>query len=129
MRRTEFSRYACATFFIVAGILHFVVPEAYRAIVPAYLPWHGALVAISGLAETAGGIGLLFPPTRRLAGIGLVLLLIAVSPANVEMLRLYRERGIPGWQELLLWLRLPLQLLLIWWVWRISRRAPETSHA
>ena len=115
------NRLACALFFIVGGALHFIVPGPYRAIMPSYLPWHAALVALSGAAELAGGMGLLFPQTRRAAGIGLVVLLVAVFPANVEMLARYRHQGVGGLVELLLWLRLPLQFALMWWVWRVSR--------
>ena len=88
---------------------------------PSYLPWHAALVAISGAAEVAGGAGLLVPATRRAAGFGLVALLIAVFPANVQMLVRGRGQGAGAIAELLLWLRLPLQVALIWWVWRVSR--------
>ena len=108
-------------FFVAAGIMHFVVPAYYEAIVPFYLPGHATLVALSGIAEIAGGVGLLIPVFRSAAGIGLIALLIAILPANVEMLRIYRERGVSGGSEALLWLRLPLQLLLIWWAWRLSR--------
>lgn len=118
-------RGSLALVFIGAGILHFVRPEAYRGIVPAYLPAHALLVVLSGGAELAGGIGLLIPSTRRLAGWGLLLLLLVVLPANVEMLRLYRSRGLPLWGELLLWLRLPLQVVLMFAVWRVSHPAKE----
>jgi uncharacterized membrane protein len=76
-------------------------------------------VLISGAAEIAGGLGVLFPPTRRAAAWGLVLLLVAVWPANLWMAQ-HPERfpGIPMWA---LWLRLPLQLPLIWWAWRYTR--------
>ena len=114
-------RLALALLFIVAGTLHFLIPAPYRGIMPPWLPAHAALVAISGAAEIAGGIGLLLPQTRRAAGIGLIVLLIAVFPANIQMLLLYRARGVPWWGELLLWLRLPLQVLLIWGVWRVSQ--------
>lgn len=107
--------------FLAAGIMHFVVPHYYEAIVPSYLPAHTTLVALSGVAEIAGGVGLLIPSLRSAAGIGLIALLIAVFPANLEMLRLYRERGVSSGSEALLWLRLPLQLLLIWWAWKLSR--------
>lgn len=123
MRPVEtWSRLACALFFMGAGALHFILPGPYRAMMPSYLPWHAALVALSGAAELAGGMGLLFMPTRRAAGIGLVVLLVAVVPANVEMLSRYREQGVGWFAELLLWLRLPLQFALLWWVWRVSRR-------
>ena len=114
-------RLALALLFVVAGSLHFVVPAPYRGIMPTWLPAHAALIAISGAAEIAGGIGLLLPQTRRAAGMGLSLLLVAVFPANIQMLLLYRARGVPWWGELLLWLRLPLQFLLIWGVWRVSQ--------
>lgn len=114
-------RLGLALLFVVAGTLHFLIPAPYLGIMPRWLPAHAALVAISGAAEIAGGIGLLPPQTRRAAGIGLIVLLVAVFPANIQMLLLYRARGVPWWGELLLWLRLPLQLLLIWGVWRVSQ--------
>ncbi len=116
------SRWLCAALFLVAGALHFLVPGPYRAIVPAWLPRADLLVAGSGAAELAGGAGLLLGPAwRRAAGWGLLLLLVAVFPANVEMLRLGRERGVSTGAEALLWLRLPLQPLLMVWVGRVSR--------
>lgn len=118
-RRT--SLLLAASVFIVAGLLHFVVPEMYLRIVPPWLPAPLALVYASGAAELLGGIGLLVPRTRRLAGIGLVLLLAAVFPANIQMLLDAREAHAPLAAELLLWARLPLQPLLIVWVWRVSR--------
>ncbi|MBA3895162.1 MAG: DoxX family protein [Gemmatimonadales bacterium] len=116
---------ALALFFVAAGTLHFVVPTYYRTIVPWYLPSPATLVAVSGAAEIAGGLGLLVPRLRQAAGAGLLLLLIVLLPANIEMLQLYRGRGGPWWGELLLWLRLPFQGILAWWVWRLSRQDPE----
>lgn len=110
-----------AVSFIAAGVTHFVAPAYYQAIIPSYLRHPAALVAVSGVAEVAGGLGLLIPRLRAAAGIGLIALLVAVFPANVEMLRLSRGRGVAGWVELLLWLRLPLQALLIWWARQLSR--------
>jgi uncharacterized membrane protein len=79
-------------------------------------------VYLSGAAAVLGGAGILMRPWRRAAGIGLVLLLVAVFPANVQMLMNGRAAGTPIWSELLLWLRLPLQAILIYWVWVVSRR-------
>jgi uncharacterized membrane protein len=90
---------------------------------PPYLPAPDVLIAISGVAEILGGVGLLVPKVRAAAGVGLVVLLLAVLPANVEMLQLYRARGVVWWGEVLLWLRLPLQFVLIRWVWRLSRES------
>jgi uncharacterized membrane protein len=69
-----------------------------------------------------------FERSRRAAGIGLVLLLIAVFPANVEMLRQARASHAAGLWQAALWMRLPLQPLLIWWIWRIAIRRPPVGH-
>jgi uncharacterized membrane protein len=116
------SRIVLAALFAIAGTLHFIIPDQYAAIMPPWLPLHRELVYLTGVLQIAGGIGLLVPRTRRAAGIGLILLLIAVLPANVQMLLDARAAGASTmWQALLL-LRLPLQLVLIAWVWRASRR-------
>jgi len=105
-----------AAFYIVAGALHFIKPAPYLKIMPPYIPWHAALVRISGAFEILGGLGLLVPPTRRAAAWGLVALLLAVFPANVYMALHPVEAGAASIAPVLLWLRLPLQALLIWWV-------------
>ncbi|MBA3318444.1 MAG: DoxX family protein [Gemmatimonadales bacterium] len=121
MTRADGARTGLALFFTAAGAMHFVAPAYYRQIVPSYLPAPDALVAASGVAEILGGMGLLVARVRPAAGVWLMALLVAIFPANVEMLRLFRARGVPPVAELLLWLRLPLQGVLIWWVWRLSR--------
>jgi uncharacterized membrane protein len=120
--RSEAARTALALFFVAAGTLHFIVPAYYRAIVPSYLPAPVTLVAVSGAVEIAGGAGLLVPGLRQAAGVGLIVLLIVLLPANIAMLQLYRASGAVWWQELALWLRLPFQAILMWWVWRLSRQ-------
>jgi uncharacterized membrane protein len=107
-------------FFIFAGFLHFVRPEPYLKIMPPWIPWHRAMVDISGAAEMAGGIGLLVPPTRRAAGWGLVALLIAVFPANVHMSMNNIQFTARPLSPALLWGRLLLQPLFIWWVLHAS---------
>ena len=118
---SSFSRTLTGLVFVAAGLLHFAVPGTYEKIVPPYLPLHRGLVYASGAAEVLGGLGLLPTRTRRVAGIGLVLLLAAVLPANVQMLLDARASGKPPWWLALLWLRLPLQAVLAAWVWRVSR--------
>lgn len=105
--------------YLVAGAGHFLLTRVYLGIMPDYLPAHRELVLLSGAAEMAGGLGVLLPPTRRIAAWGLVALLIAVMPANVWMAQ-HPERypSIPVW---LLWMRLPLQLPLIAWAWWYTR--------
>jgi uncharacterized membrane protein len=111
-----------AALFVGAGRREVQQPGAYVAIMPPYLPWHRELVWVSGAAEIAGGLGLLNPRTRRAAGIGMVLLLLAVWPANWQMA--VDAAGAPGWRALLLWLRVPLQIPLMLWIWRSSRGRP-----
>ncbi len=111
--------------FIVAGILHFVMPKFYLAIMPSYMPQPLLLVYASGVFEALGGLGLLLPATRTAAAIGLILLLAAVLPANVEMLRLAQQRGASTAFQAACWLRLPLQPLLMWWVWRVAQQGRD----
>jgi uncharacterized membrane protein len=129
LTRRDRLRVLLAFGFIAAGLLHLISPQLYRPIMPAYLPAHDLLIAISGFAEIAGGIGLLVPGLRRFAGWGLLLLLLAVFPANVEMLRLYRSRGVVWWGEALLWLRLPFQFVLAWWVLRAAQGVARRTEA
>jgi uncharacterized membrane protein len=109
---------ALALFFMAAGINHFVHSAVYVRMVPPWLPAPGLLVQISGIGEMLGGIGVLIPKTRRFAGAGLIALLVAVFPANVQMAQhpeLYADlASAPA-----LYVRLPLQLVLIAWVWWI----------
>lgn len=113
--------------FIVAGVLHFVMPRAYTSIMPAYLPSPLMLVYVSGVFEVLGGAGLLLPATRTLAAASLILLLLAVFPANVEMLRLAQARDAGTLVIAAYWVRLPLQPLLIWWVWRVAHATRDLS--
>jgi uncharacterized membrane protein len=103
-------------FYISAGILHFTKTEFYLKIVPPYIPWHLAMVRISGGCEIAGGIGLLIPATRRAAAWALVALLIAVFPANIYMVTDPVAAGAASISPLVLWGRLPLQFVFIAWV-------------
>jgi uncharacterized membrane protein len=114
------SRTLLGAFFVGAGVNHFLIPRTYTAIVPPSMQDQAdRLVAISGVAEIAGGVGVLLPRTRRLAGLGLIALLAAVFPANLYMARSpERFRRIPRWA---LYARLPLQPLMMRWAWRATR--------
>lgn len=115
------SRRLLAAAFIGAGVNHFVMPRPYEQIVPPSMRRDARrLVVASGVAEIAGGVGVLLPWTRRLAGVGLIALLAAVFPANVHMAREpERFKRIPRWA---LYGRLPLQPLMMLWAWRATRR-------
>jgi uncharacterized membrane protein len=125
--RLTIGRILFAAIFLVSGALHFLRPEPYIRIVPPYLPWHAALVAISGAAELAGGFGLFLPRVNRAAAYGLVILLVAVFPANIYMATAHLQfPGLLGeaWFQ---WIRLPLQFALIAWGWRYTRPARTIS--
>ena len=106
--------------FVVTGALHFAAPRVYEAIMPPSLPAHRELVYASGLAEIAGGAGLLSERTRRSAAWWLIATLVAIFPANVHMAtHAEHYRRIPAWA---LWARLPLQPALVALVWRLALR-------
>ncbi|WP_420455226.1 DoxX family protein [Rubrivirga sp.] len=109
-----------AAAFVGAGVLHWIKPRLFEAIVPPSLPAPRVLVLVSGVAEILGGLGLLVPAVRPWAGWGLAALLVAVFPANLYMARESERfrRLAPRW---LLLARLPLQLVLIAWVLWASR--------
>jgi len=114
-----------ALFFIAAGVNHFVNPGPYLSMMPRSLPRPGLLVQISGIAEILGGVGILLPITRRMAAWGLIVLLVAVFPANLNVaLNGWPNVNIPAWA---LWLRLPVQLLLLWSVHRICLYYPKKA--
>jgi uncharacterized membrane protein len=107
--------------FIAAGVNHFVATDFYMKMMPPYLPAHLLLVQVSGVAEALGGLGVLIPRTRRAAGWGLILLLIAVFPANVQMSLDARAADASLLWQAVTWMRLPFQALFIYWVWEATQ--------
>ena len=123
--------YVMGSLYVVAGVLHFVVPELYVQIIPPILPAPLALVYLSGVAEIACGIGVLIPRTRRYAAWATIALLIAIFPANVYMATsMAVVDGIGGGDPspLIRWGRLPLQAVLILWAAWYTRPLPETER-
>ncbi len=111
----EISLYIMAVLYILAGINHFVNPKFYLRIIPPYIPWHKAVNYISGATEIALGLLLLYPPYSNSGAWGIIVLLIAVFPANIYHLTSVKPgRGIPLW---ILTLRIPFQGVLILWAW------------
>lgn len=111
-----------AAFFAGVGVLHFAVTPAFMQIMPRWVPADGplgrrALVLASGACEILGGLGVLFAPTRAAAGWWLILVVAGVFPANVEMLLDARRRRAAAWYQALLWARLPLQPLIMLWIY------------
>jgi uncharacterized membrane protein len=113
-------RIVLALFFIGAGVNHFIVTDFYLRMMPTYLPLHLELVQISGVAEVVLGVLLLVPDQAAVAAWGLIALLIAVFPANVHM-ALHPE-AFPQFGATALWLRLPIQALLVGWAFWYTRK-------
>jgi uncharacterized membrane protein len=121
-------RLTLAIIMVAVGALHFVADHFFVQIVPPQLPAAQWLVWISGVIEIALGLLLLPTVTRKLAGYALIALYIAVFPANIYMaVANVQLQGMPAWFEqpspLALWLRLPLQGVLIAWAWWVSKPA------
>ncbi len=119
--------YLAAAAFVLAGVNHFRMPAFYLDIIPPQLPYPEALNAISGAAEIAGGLGLLIPPLRRAAGWGLLILLIAIFPANLYAALRGSMAGVAA-SPTALWLRLPFQAVFIAWVWWVSIAKRPTAR-
>ncbi len=125
-RAKRLTRYICGALYVVAGVNHFLNPAFYLSVMPPYLPWHLALVNISGVAEIGLGLLLFFDPWSRMAAWGLIALLLAVFPANLHM-AMHPEQY-PFASTLGLWIRLPVQGLLIAWAYWYTRPS-TTSYA
>ena len=108
-----------SAFFINIGVDHFVNPEFYLAIMPDYLPLHLEAVYISGFFEILGGVSVLFHRLRSAAGWGLVVLLIAVFPANIHMA--INTDLFPDIAPMLLYIRLVFQFIFIYWAYAVTR--------
>ena len=104
--------------YILAGINHFRNPRFYLKMLEGFLPYPNALNIISGAAEIILGIGLMIPATRSISAWGIILLLIAIFPANINM-ALHTEQW--KFSPVALYVRLPIQLLLIWWAYQYTK--------
>ena len=124
LRIKAITRVVLALLMVVAGILHFVATDAYVRITPPYLPLHRGLVYATGVFEILGGIGLLVARLRAAAGIGLILIYFAVLPANINMAIYDIQPESFRIPLVLLWARIPFQLVLAAWAWWVSRPDP-----
>ncbi len=120
MRQTrEVLKWVFGILFALAGANHFAHTDFYVSIMPPYLPWHTALVYASGAAEIMLGVALLFRRLERLAAWGMIALIVAVTPANVQMA--IHPELYPGYSQAALWVRLLLQGVLIAWAFWYTR--------
>ena len=119
------SLYFTAVLFAIAGLNHFLNPEFYLKIMPPWLPFHMALNIISGVCEIIFAVLLIPRSTRRLAAWGLIALLVAVFPANIQMAINYYNSAHPGfWLTIL---RLFLQPLLVIWIYKFTKKRDLSS--
>ncbi|HWO01917.1 MAG TPA: MauE/DoxX family redox-associated membrane protein, partial [Blastocatellia bacterium] len=112
-------KYLLAVFFVFGGVNHFRDPAFYLTMMPPYLPWHSPLVYISGIFEILLGLMLMIPKLTRIAAWGLILLLIAIFPANIYMAQ--HAELFPWTNQTALLIRLPIQLVLILWAYWFTR--------
>ncbi len=126
-RRRKFALLALAVFFIGGGINHFLNPDFYVRIMPPYLPAHLQLVYLSGVFEILGGVLVLVPRVRALAGWGLVALLIAIFPANIHMA--LSPEQFPELPAVAHYVRLPFQVVfVVWAVWATRLEVGEPAE-
>lgn len=110
----QISYYFFGVLYFLAGLMHFIAPDFYMKIMPPYLPFHLALVYLSGIAEMVLGLGLIYKPTQKWAAWGVIALLIAVFPANIYLaFNEGAQEALGTDQFVALWVRFPIQLLLI----------------
>jgi uncharacterized membrane protein len=105
--------------FMGGGITHFTNPDFFVSIMPPWISWQLEIVYISGVFEILGAIGILIPVLRQWAGNGLLLLVACVTPANVHMWM--NPELFPDVPELMLSIRLVIQVILLWVIWASTR--------
>jgi len=115
---------ALAVMYVTAGANHFMDPAFYLRIMPPFVPAPDFMVAASGVAEIGLGLGVLPATTRRWAGLGIVAMLVVFFVVHVDML--VRHDAYPDVPLVVLVLRFPLQLVLIYWAERATR--PKTGR-
>lgn len=126
------SALVAGVFFTGAGVAHFARPDFFESIVPDWVPDAPLANRVSGAAELACGLGMFHPTTRKVSALALTALTVAVFPANVDMAvhavepkrvdgRFTRSVGTANGPAN--WIRLPLQLPLLWWLWKEHRAA------
>ena len=111
-------QFPLAFIFIISGIFHFIKPRLYGKVIPPYLPYHQALVVISGIAEITAGVGLCLFNSHRMAAWAIIGMLIIFLPIHINMLLDEKANlKLPKW---FLILRFPIQFALIYWAFQYA---------
>jgi uncharacterized membrane protein len=116
--KKKISLYAMILFYVAAGVNHYIHPRMYINIIPPWIPFKHVLVDVSGVAEIWFAILMIFRLTRRIGAWAIIALLIALFPANIQMILNFLHEHNP-WLWLAI-LRLPLQGVLIWWAYTFA---------
>jgi uncharacterized membrane protein len=119
-------KWLLAIFMVGSGVNHFLNPEFYLRMMPPYLPWHTALVYLSGVFEILLGVMLVIPRFTRVAAWGIIALLIAIFPANIYMST--NPQLFPEFNSTALLIRLPFQALFIAWAFWFTREEKLTTR-
>ncbi|MET0190741.1 MAG: hypothetical protein ABW212_17200 [Pseudonocardia sediminis] len=124
--RQKWAARILAAFLGVAGVAHFVIPGPFDSMIPGPLPGDPRFwTYLSGVAELTVAALIAVPRTRRIGGYAAAALFVAVFPANIAMAIDWSDRSVG--QQAIAYGRLPLQIPLIWWAWRVAR--PRTQRA
>ena len=119
-RREKTGLVIMAAFYVIAGVYHFINPDFYKKIMPPWLPGHYFIIYFTGFCEIVFGLLLIPKQTRKPAAWSIIVLLVVVFPANIQMMLNYWHAQSPYlWLAIL---RLPIQLLLIWWAYIFARK-------
>ncbi len=123
---TTIFRWLATGFFLVAGAMHFVIPDFYQAMMPPFIPFQDFFIVITGIAEMAGAIGIQLPKYRRLAGLLMIVMLVAIFPANIYVA--WSQPVLPNvaYSSGAMWWRLLLQPVFIAWIWSVSVMKTDT---
>ena len=115
----KLNRFIFCGFYLLAGINHFWHPKGYIDLIPPYFSAHAFLNLVSGFLEITGSILMIIPSTRKVSSILIIALLFVFIPVHIYMIQMHGcisvNFCIANW---LAWLRLPFQLVLMWWAWR-----------
>jgi uncharacterized membrane protein len=121
---TKISRWGLSGFFVFAGVMHFLRPDWFLRAMPPYIPFPLEMVFVSGVFEILGGVGIQVNSMRKVAGYGLIALLVAVFPVNIHMA--IHSEDFPQFPAAGLYIRLLFQPLFCLWVWRSAIRQSST---
>ena len=122
----EVFKYLLGLLLIIGGIAHFTTTQFYINAMPDYLPFHEIIVYASGIIEVLLGVLLVIPKTTQNAAIAIIVLLIAVFPANINMY--LNHENFPEMSETALLIRLPLQFILIIWAYVYTKKRVDHEY-